>query len=184
MFQYSEAQRESFYVCHNISYCLETLKYFDDIAIGASRQHILNCPTYLSSTIFCFDESENIANYKVSLLVSQQFNRTYDINHVIRRIFEADMLSKWYEDSRRREIFEPTEHIPIELTFEQFAPGIVFGLLIGLTLSFLAFVCEHIIRLKLSENNGNGIWIYLEHFFDGKRHYLQNLPERIQASRA
>lgn len=155
------------------------MKYFDDVAIGASRQHILNCPAYSPSKIYCFEKSQNIANYKISLLISQQINRTNDINHVIRRVFEAGLFWKWHADSERRKKFEPLKHIPMALTFEHFSAGFVFVLLIGWSLACLAFVSEHIIRLKIQERNGKGIWIRLEYFFDGKRHYFLNLPDKM-----
>lgn len=98
---------------------------------------------------------------------------------MIRRVFEAGLFWKWHADSERRKKFEPLKHIPMALTFEHFSAGFVFVLLIGWSLACLAFVSEHIIRLKIQERNGKGIWIRLEYFFDGKRHYFLNLPDKM-----
>lgn len=117
------------------------------------------------------------------MVINREFNRPHNINTLIQRILEAGLFTKWH--SKHKRVFgdrsvdfgAPSIHI------EQLLAPICFMLVAGWILSIATFISERIVERKLRARNASRIWVYLEHFFDGKRHYLTNLPERLSNSR-
>lgn len=182
LFQYTEAQRKSFLVCSNITRCLAHLDEFDTIAIGDSRHHILASVLFQSSNFYCFDHRENIADYRVSMLINQEFNHAHNIDEIIRRVFESGLFVKWHSDHRRIKTTSSIEFGSPSVTVEQISAAFVFIILGGWTLATLTFIAEHIIFRNYRREGASCIWMYLERFFDGQRHYMKNLPERLQCN--
>lgn len=150
--------------------------------MGGSRQHILSSSAYNPNEIFCFDRNENVADYRISMVITSKFNRRYNINQHIQRIFEAGLISKWHSDHKRNHVARVIDFGSPSIHIEQLHAPIVFMLFCGWTLSILSFISEKIIERKLRAENSSRIWIYFEQFFDGKRHYFTNLPERLSKS--
>lgn len=159
------------------------LNEYDTIAIGASRHHMLSANTYNPNQIFCFNDHESIASYRVSMIIDREFNRRHNVNQLIQRIAESGLFSKWYSEHKRN-WFDPSVDLgTLNVRIEQIVGPVVFDLSAGWILGLLCFIAENIIHRKLRDNNASRIWTKLGHFFDGERHYLTNLPERLQASR-
>lgn len=160
------------------------LSEYNTIAIGASRHHMLSAITYNSNQIVCFNGNENIASYRISMIIDREFNRRHNINQLIQRIVESGLFSKWYSEHTRN-WFDPSVNLgTLNVRVEQIVGPVVFDLAFGWILGLLCLIAENIIHSKLRDNNNaSRIWTHLEHFFDGKRHYFKNLPECLQASR-
>lgn len=158
---------------------MEHLKHDDndDLAIGGSRQRILNSRVYSSEEIFCFDSAEHIASYQPRLLISNDFPYKSRVDEIIQNAFETGLFAKWNRENQM-----PPEHIveyepPMEITLEQALP--LFALLLGisLVLSISTFLAELFIFWKRKQNPASQKWKVLESFFDGKRHHFNNLTK-------
>lgn len=71
-----------------------------NIAVGGSRQNILNSPLYSQSKIYCFNGLENIATYPIALYMRKSFHLKDKVNDIIQEVSEAGLFEKWKEDSR------------------------------------------------------------------------------------
>lgn len=156
---------------------MNDLKHDDnyDLAVGGSRQYILNSNSYSPSGIFCFDSDENIASFQPRLLIRKDFAKKMKVNEIVQNAFEGGLVVKWSNDIlRRRKPIIPPEP-PIGITLKFFSPVLIFVLLMGSIMSTASFLCERIIHHKLKQCPQSWIWLRLEEFFDGERHYLRNI---------
>lgn len=168
-------------MCPSIDNCLEHLTHDDnsDLAVGGSRDYILNSPSYSPLKIFCFDSDESIASYPMVLSMRKDFALKSKVDEIIRNSFEGGLFVKWERDTRRKtEPLRPYEP-QLELTLKECA-FICFMGSVGFIVSILTFICEIIIYRKLKQNGRSPVWKYLRQFFDGNRHYLRNLPEKLK----
>ncbi|XP_055309007.1 uncharacterized protein LOC129572917 [Sitodiplosis mosellana] len=179
--RYRKSQIDSFFVCPNIDHCLDHLKHDDNelLAIGGSRQRILNSQSYSPAGIFCFDR-ESIASFQPAMLMRKDFALKRKIDEIIRNAFESGLFVKWDRDSQRKKErvipFEPS----VVLSVENIAMPLVFAIGVGSLMATAAFYCEILISRKIKENAPSRHWVYLEQFFDGERHYLKNMTEKLQ----
>lgn len=179
-FQYERSQVDSFFACDDIGTCLTHLEQDENynLAIGSSRQHILNSPSYTDETIFCFKRSENILSYQLSLIMREGFRLNFRFNQLISNAFESGMIVQWERVSqRKRKRIIPNEP-SLPLSIDQL--GVAFAVILfwGSVLSFLSFISELIIHRKMKEERPHWIWSYFEQFFDGNRHYLKDLVHK------
>lgn len=167
-------------MCASIDSCLEYLAHDSNLAVGGSRQHILKSFSYSPRKIFCFDPSENIASYQPALLMRKDSPLKSRFNKVIRNAFEGGLFVKWNRDiQRKKKHSPPQEDIPTEILMEHLSGVIIWAYVFGCLMSFATFICEKIIFLKVKSSNRPRAWIYLEHFVDGERHYLKDLPNKL-----
>lgn len=170
---------DSFFVCDNIDDCLENLLHTDyiDLAVGGSRRHILSSQAYSPSKIYCFDQSQSIQSYSTALYMPTVFDLRLKIDKIIQKLLEGGLFVKWNKDSILRRKFEIPDSQPLGMTFEDISTPFIFLFIIGSVISMSSFICELIIFRKMKQHNRHVIWIYLEQFFDGRRHYFKNLME-------
>lgn len=176
-FQYKKSQIDNFYVCPSIDECLDHLKHDDndDLAVGGSRQRILNSHSYSVSEIFCFNRNERIASFQPALLIRRDFAMRQRIDEIIQNAFEGGLFVKWDRDSqRRKKPLLPYSPKPI-LTLAEMAVLFVFFLIGGWILSISVFINEIVIKRKNQQPNRIRFWIFLEQMVDGERHYFKNL---------
>lgn len=149
-----------------------------DMAIGGSRQHILNSRSYSSREHFCFNPDQNIVSYQPRLLMRMNAPLRSRIDRIIRNSLESGLFEKWKRDSERRkepkQIEQEETHV---LTCEHFLflYGTVYAT--GVVMASLSLYSEIIIKRNMMKSPRLRIWMYLEHFFDGNRNYLRNLVE-------
>lgn len=180
--QFPNYKIESFHICEHINDCIEQLlnnNYKDDLAVGGSRQNILNSPSYSPSKIYCFDRLENIRSYSIALYMQKRFYLKEKVNDIITELFKGGLLEKWDKQSQMRRKYEVAYTIPLRLPVTHIMVPIVFVLGVGSFMSISTFIVEIYVFWKI-EHSKHKIWIYLEQFFDGQRHYLKNVPERLQ----
>lgn len=148
--------------------------------MGDLRQHILSSIEYKPSIMYCFNPNQNIANYPISMIIDRNFEHRHNINKIIQRTFEAGLFKKWHS-SQQRIIFDRSpQRETIRLSVEQISIAFILVLSIGNSLATMSFIVEIFIGRKW---RAAPIWVFLEQFFDGKRHYLINLPNRLIKSR-
>lgn len=150
-----------------------------NLAIGNSRQRILNSPIYSQSKIFCFNRSENIASYQPALFMQKTFQMNRRFDKIIRNAFESGLIVKWSRDSQRKKEREIQPEIIESILLKEMAFLYILLLFPGSFISILSFLCELIIHWKMRQSDSSRTWKYFEQFFDGKRHYLRNLPEKL-----
>lgn len=177
--QYARSQIDNYFVCKDIDICLNHLKHDDneDLAVGGSRQRILNSPSYLSTEIFCFDVDESIVSYQPRLLFRKHFQLKSRFDEIIQHAFESGLFIKWDRDSRKKPE-RIVEYVPpMALSLENCQGFLVLFFLNGILLSVLTFFAELLIAFKRKRETQSKLWKQLEMFFDGKRYYLKDLAK-------
>lgn len=175
-FQYKNLQIDSFSICKSIDKCLELIRYEKKyyLAVGGSRQRILNSRSYSPSKIFCFGRNENIASYYSALLIRNEFRLLKRINDIIRNAFESGLFVKWdLDNQRKKERMIPFE-IPDQLTIEHYSGTFIFLITGGTVLATMTLLAERVTYRKMQNPNRSRFWMYLECILDGERHCLKN----------
>lgn len=148
-----------------------------EIALGASRQHILNSPAYSPSTVFCFEKSQAFGAHQIALRIRKDFKFLGKVNEIIRHLFEGGLFVKWDRDNKRKRKYEIPFIVKRPIQLKYFNTGSGFVLSGGFIMASLTFVLELIISKKLKQKNEHRIWKYLERSLDGRRYYLKNLTK-------
>lgn len=73
----------------------------DDLAVGVSRIHAMHTSLFTNHQISCFDRSQNIANYSISLLIRNDYDLTSTINKLIRGVLEGGLNIKWQRENTK-----------------------------------------------------------------------------------
>lgn len=178
--QYPQASLDSFSVCNDIDECLERLTDYEnyDLAVGVSRIHAMHTTPFRNGEIMCFDRSQNIANYTISLAFRNDFPLAAKINDIIRNILKGGLVWKWNREKQVRippvtgmenKIWEP-------MTFEHFGFAFYLVFLPGLAFAVTAFFVELYVARKIRQSHHSSIWTTLAKFFDGHRYV--NVPSR------
>lgn len=177
--QYKRSQIDAYHICKDIDICLEHLKQDDniDLAVGGSRQRILNSPSYLSTEIFCFAADESIASYQPRLLFRKYFTLKSRVDQLIRNAFESGMFIKWDRENRKRPERITEYEPPLEIRLEHWTGFLTLFFLTGNILSICTFFAERLIWSQRKLNPQSSRWKKIESFFDGKRHYFRDLSE-------
>lgn len=150
-----------------------------DLAVGGSRQHISNSPSYSPSKLFCFDYDEHIASYQPTLLMRPDFDLGPEIDSIIRKAFESGLFVKWDRESQRKKERVVPYQPPPELTLEQYSFGLVTIYCTGMICSVFGFLLEIIVR-RQTRKKPHPPWTYLEHLVNGHRNYFKDLPKKLQ----
>lgn len=175
-FQYPQESIDSFFVCSDIDRCLEYLTQdsSDDLAVGVPRTHAMSTSLVSNHEIFCFDRSQNIANYSISLAVRNDSNLVSKINEIIANILKGGLNGKWTRENKigfhRKENLNEnlgTSWIPFRL--ENFMVAFYFIYFPGLFLAITTFCAELYITKKKRESRESTLWRILSEFFDGHR---------------
>lgn len=150
------------------------------MAVGGSRQRILNSRSYSPYKIFCFDPNERIVGYQPVLFMQKNFPLKSKVDEVIRNTFEGGLFQKWDRDSqRKKELLRPYEP-KLELSMREYSFLFYVIFNVGVLLSTLSLICEIITYRKINQSARLSVWKYLGHFFDGNRHYFKNIPEKLK----
>ncbi len=135
---------------------------------------------YSSAQVFCFEGLENIASYPVALYMRKDFHYKVEVNAIVETLSDAGFFVGWQREIKIKRKQEIASMIPITLPISHIAVAFIFLIGCGSILSTLAFLAENNISWKMKQRRKKKFWIYLEQFFDGQRHYMKNLPERLQ----
>lgn len=142
------------------------------MAVGGSKLRILNSQAYSPSKHFCFEDSEAILTYQVSLLLKKNSKREMQINRIIRYAFEAGLFVKWGKDYRNKyeeELLVPKGH----MTMSNALSAVVFGLGVGLPLAILAFFLEILTPVQVKKPNRSKLWLYLHKILSPERLFFK-----------
>lgn len=150
-----------------------------DLAVGGSRQHILNSPFYSSSKIFCFNEQEHIVSYQPTLFMRSNFVLKSQIDTIIRNAFESGLLEKWERDIQRKKKRLIPFQVPLQVKLQHYYVGLVTIFGSGIVFSSITFLTEIFVAYQ-SKKTRSSPWTYLEMFFNGHRNFFTHLPEKLQ----
>lgn len=109
-----------------------------------------------------------------------EFNFINEINRVIRNLVESGLIVHWNRINQRKRIPELREPPPLHLTLEDLGCGFIFTIGIGLMSAIITFIAEVFVAKRQARGDGSRKWTHLEWIFDGKRHFMINLPETLQ----
>lgn len=159
-------------VCLDIDNCLVTVAMNDNIAISSSRLQVASSNEYSPNDIFCFDQTEPIGSYVISILVRKNKNLVNLINKEVQAYAEAGLISKWSKDNIRKTPY----HIE---TYIYFSTGHCMALLCFFSfpiqsLGSLIFGLEHLTANENSFLKKYNLLNWCKVFLDGGRKYYSN----------
>lgn len=154
---------------------MEQIGVNSHLAVATSRQHALNHPLIPREHLYCFDETQNIRNYRISSLIREDHPHLATIAGIIQRSFEGGLFIKWFRDNipitkYRNDIFIGG------LTPEHLAAGFIFYF-IGNLCAIMAYAMEIMVKHKLRKRKPNRFWIWLGMAIDDKRYILHRRYE-------
>lgn len=168
---------DSFFTCNNIDECLKLLTHDDndDLAVGVSRTHAMSTSLFANHKIFCFDRSQNIANYTIALAIRNDVGLVSKINHVLRYILNGGLHIKWSKEHRMRVVTKDNINENLNTVWEPFKLeyflfSFYYVLFPGLFLAAATFCAECYIAKRKKRPNASTMWKILSDFFDGHRH--------------
>lgn len=175
-FQYPPDSLESFHLCNDIDECLIRLMHDNnnDLAVGVSRAHVTQTSLYVNHQIFCFDRSQNIMNYTISLAIRNDYELISNINKLIRRVLEGGLTSKWHRENTKNILPEVEETFRYEtIRVEHFLTLMYYVTIPSFFLSTAIFTFERLVvskirRAKTAKNRK--FWMKLSKIVDGRRH--------------
>lgn len=163
-------------MCHDIDDCLKHLTLDDnnDLVVGVSRSHAMSSSPFRKHEIFCFDRSQNIANYTISLAIRNDNELISNINKVIRGVMEGGLDVKWQRENR---ISTPPDVWDKVYIFSMGHFSVLFLNLYfpGIFLSTATLFLEIFVAKKMNQvqtGRERKFWMILGNFFDGKRHFF------------
>lgn len=161
--------------------CIEKLLQDENhnSAIGGSRLNIFNSPSYSSQTIYCFDRLENLASYPIALYMQRDHHLNEKVNNIILKLNEVGFFEKWNIDvvGRPPSKYSMRNYTPLQLKVKNIMAVVLFVLCTGTMMSTSTFLVENFIFSKMRLQNKWKIFIYLDQFVDGQRHYFKHLLE-------
>lgn len=137
-------------LCPDIEKCLVEIRTNTKLAVGLSRQHVLNNPRIDRSDTFCFPHASNIYTYSVLIQTRQDFSLLPHINDIIERLVEHGLVYNWIERSQN--------YTSIRLNVGSTGPnpltvnhvlGAIVVMAVGFALAILAFVVEVFLLPKM-----------------------------------
>lgn len=161
---------DEYKICESVEECLTNLKSDNQVAIGVSREYVLH-----RTDIFCFDRTENIFSYTVSMLVRKNDELYRRVNKFIHHLLDAGLMKKWTETTfnvlRKGNDSHGSSLQVKPISIQHITVGFIIAILFVI-LSVIAFGLELLIYKKLCSKNPSSFWIKAELLIDGDRHYF------------
>lgn len=144
----------------------------DDMAVGVSRAHAMSTSLLANHEIFCFERSQNIANYTISLAIRNDVELVVRINTIIQNILNGGLNVKWPREHSITISLKENTHTNIwkPIRMEFFAALFHFLYFPGIFLATAAFYAELHIAKRRSVSNCSTKCTILSEFSDGHRH--------------
>lgn len=166
-----------FQTCDQIDDCLRNIKLYSKLAVGVSRHHILNSSPLPTSQMYCFDESQTLHSYFISMYVRRNHTAFKKIMDVTESSFKGGLFVKWTSDVNREQRlpYVAVSHGIAPLRVEHIAGGLVsFTFLTNCSL--WAFLAEKLTHHRARIRNVHPFWQFIENiispeciFFNGIR---------------
>lgn len=155
----------------------------NNLAIGGSRQHILNNEIFSPVNIHCFNQTESLGTYPIAFLMRTDFDFKDEINQIIRNILEGGLIDQWNQTlTKNVDLVIPYEPIT-QLKMEYFYGTLTFSIGLGTFVALLAFITEHFAYTVSKMDNRPWIFMFIERFIDTQRYFFINQAERQQNPR-
>lgn len=170
-----------FHQCSSMNHCLRDLRRDEnyDLAVGGFSQHLSHLPQFSAAELFCFDKSERVISYPITLIVKNEQKTIIDT--IIRRLLEFGIIQKLKKDIQSKKI--PNRIVddePSKLQLGDICGILLFAYGIGISFSILIWLLELFVNWKLHNRKAHRSWKIIERCIDGHRHYFRNLPERFR----
>lgn len=151
-----------------------TLANNDDLAVGVSRTHAMSALPFINHEVHCFDRSQNIANFTISLAIRNDLELVSRINQIIQNLLDGGLLVKWSRDHQIRAVRKENLNADVTTSWkpfsvENFVFGFHFVYFPGLFLAVATLCAELYIAKRRRAPNYIAMWGILSDFFDGHR---------------
>lgn len=152
----------------------------DKLAVGGPRQHIINCPQYSPSKIYCFKNQEHIAGFQPALRINKNLQFKSKIDEITKKLFEAGLFAMWTKDSQLKRKYETPYEAPLEMQVIHLCFPLIFVISLGSALGILTFIAESLVHRQINQHNRHRIWAHLEKIFNGHRYYFKEWPRKLE----
>lgn len=158
----------------NTDTCLANLKDNEYLAVGVPRQHAINFinADISNRKIYCFDKSENICSFSVSIITRRNFELLSQFNANIMRLVEAGLITKWANDNQKIVFHKGGGIYAAPLTIEHIFPGIFLTCASYFCVLHIFFLEKIIKKQVQTGGRSRKLWILADKLIDGDRHYL------------
>lgn len=163
---------DSFEISDNDYFLLHQLELKSEtVAIAIPRRFATNNPVTLRSSLYCFDDSQSIETYLLSICIRNDFKYRKQIKDISWKLFESGLFVKWSRDisfGQMQQAETPELWIPLRLSHIY---GSIFLFVVSTCAAVGTFLLELLVSKVLTRNKPHKIWLLLESFVEGHRHY-------------
>lgn len=158
-------------VCFDIDECLNrlTFKKYRKYAVAVARTHIERSNLFMSNKIYCFDRSENIKNYSISLKVRKDFEYMNELNEIIKIALEAGFFKRWENDGQPIKLSENIGDF-VEISGPILSDAILFT--IGFSVIILVVSAEMVAGKRLESLNRHNFNIFMHKSLGAQRQFF------------
>lgn len=173
---------EKYQTTPNIDECLDQLKTDRKLAVAVSRHHSQNYPSESAYRMTCFDESQSIQSYFISMYIRSDHPYLNEISIVTQCAFEGGLFVKWMRDAH----ITNKKYVVHELSGmgTKHLGGAVFGFSVLITCSVLAFVLEMLAYKRARHSHPKKFWIIVDKFVNADRLFLNGFDRKNPIRRA
>lgn len=153
---------------------LRLLKAHDKIAVAISRLTAANDQHNSKSDIFCFEESQNIYSYLISLYIRKGHPDSQMITTLTKMAFESGLFVKWKSMAQVPTKREVEDLSLFSLKLEHISASI-FIYVSTIILAIGLFVAECVVHWQVNQPNPKRHWVFFNFLMVGQRMYFRNL---------
>lgn len=167
---------DSYRICDFIDDCIMNITENGRLFLSILRQRAANSPALNPFKVHCFDKSQDIDGYFISMFIREDHPLRQQISAITERAFESGLFVKWAMDTtlELRSKCVPDHHVASALQVTHIAGGLSIHVLC-MVLCTIIFFFERTAFQKLQQNQRNRLWKTIEIFVDGNRHYWQTI---------
>lgn len=173
--QFSDAVLSRYQISSNIDECLHGLASDPLLAVAVSRHHSQNYPPIPAYKMTCFDESQTIRSYFISMYIRNDQPYFPAIAYLTERAFEGGLFVKWTKDEQITNV-KPEILVLTPLGIEHLG-GALFGFVLIMMSSVWAFVAELLTYKRARLENPRLFWVLMEKLINSERYLLNVVPK-------
>lgn len=173
--QFPDAVLNRYQISSSTDVCLHGLASDPKLAVAVSRHHSQNYPPIPAYKMTCFDESQTIRSYFISMFIRNGSPYYAEIANLTERAFEAGLFVKWTKDEHIFNV-KPEILVLTPLGIEHLG-GALFSFVLIMMSSVWAFVAELLTYKRARLENPRCFWAFMEKLKNSERYLLNVVPK-------
>lgn len=143
------------------------MKEYQKYALAIPRRRAERSQVFISKKIYCYDKTENIRNYSVSLNVRKDFEYLAEVNEIIMNALEAGLIQKWENDGQPIKSHDEKMYNFIENSNSQLSNAMLLSMALSLVVMVLS--AEIIINRQVEALYRHNFSIFVHKIFSRYR---------------